>query len=742
MNNYIDHETEVKFMDGLLSKSQDWQWFICYIETNYDLEDVSTYDDFQKKSHFRRLLEKLRKLLEVSDRKLKFNKPVLHDIYNIARFSVGAITVNGTKRTISTNVGRVLLSIVWLNKTKNSDNATDHLIDLDFLLQKNYFQSINMQSFITEGDKIIKYINSISLTGFAEPRKCIIDNLKSVSYGVSNSFFENYGDKLISANAFRYQSLICERFLTWQEYTLLDMLNVSISKKTVSPTESNCRTVVPEHKEWTSDLINKLKCFFNNPKSDFVLESMDYIKNGIVPSKQVVDTHCRFLKELLEKADDSAVYSSSYKIIASLFSDGSMRTLEKTGDVLELIKCIKEVKSIAILLVLRNDSFYLSKNQNLLVNQYITEQYKRIKDIDDIYQLNNYFENKDIAKNITQTYYDMIMPKFMKFLEDPRHQIVPLLFYQAMLFLIDVNQTNQKLDRRTVKKDMISLQEYWQNNIYEEQIKTLHVIRESTSLGEKTIETFNSNVLENPIKLAQCCFDTKLDKMIEIMNSISDNPISHLIRKIVLSPIYPLEGAKVNFDNHEIDSLLRTQVDEIKEKYGYKFLNVLDTDIYVSGLHEHYWNKVCITIPMFYDEKKLYIMIENLLEINLIPYDNKILLGHLTQLFPLLENQIRKLGKIHGVVPFKVNSSELMKYKDPSSVLRELLESIYEEVGSFENAPDLLFVYHFMYNGNSLNIRNECIHGRNFTEGEQLHFAFKVTLLSLYMIIFRIKSCS
>ena len=63
--------------------------------------------------------------------------------------------------------------------------------------------------------------------------------------------------------------------------------------------------------------------------------------------------------------------------------------------------------------------------------------------------------------------------------------------------------------------------------------------------------------------------------------------------------------------------------------------------------------------------------------------------------------------------------------------------NVLPRVGSFENAPDLLFVYHFMYNGNSLNIRNECIHGRNYSQGGQLRYAFKVTLLSLYMILFR-----
>ena len=67
------------------------------------------------------------------------------------------------------------------------------------------------------------------------------------------------------------------------------------------------------------------------------------------------------------------------------------------------------------------------------------------------------------------------------------------------------------------------------------------------------------------------------------------------------------------------------------------------------------------------------------------------------------------------------------------------IANIFEELESFESAPDLLFVYHFMYNSNSLNIRNECIHGREYVEGEQLKFAFKVTLLALYMIKYRIK---
>ena len=113
-------------------------------------------------------------------------------------------------------------------------------------------------------------------------------------------------------------------------------------------------------------------------------------------------------------------------------------------------------------------------------------------------------------------------------------------------------------------------------------------------------------------------------------------------------------------------------------------------------------------------------------------------LAHLTQLFPLLEVKIRELASLVGIVPFKERLEDFMKYKDSSSVLRELLQEVYTELGSFENVPDLLFVYHYMYNGNSLNIRNECMHGRDYMNGSRLRFAFRLTLLAIYMIMYRI----
>ena len=171
-----------------------------------------------------------------------------------------------------------------------------------------------------------------------------------------------------------------------------------------------------------------------------------------------------------------------------------------------------------------------------------------------------------------------------------------------------------------------------------------------------------------------------------------------------------------------------------------KLLNVLETNIYVRAIHEKYIENAIVNTGTFYKDKELYNIISSKqLKYKIIPYTEDITLAHITQLFPMIEFQIRELGKLLNIVPFKLSEKEFMKFKDPSSILREILLDVYRQLGSYENVSDLLFVYHFLYNGNSLNIRNECIHGRKYTKRNDLKFAFKIVLFSLYMIVNRIE---
>ena len=739
--NYLDHEIHVKFVDGILEQSQNWQWFIEYIEDNYNLLDISSYIEYQNRSNsLIRILSNFINILEICDSNFQFRTILLQEIYEISKYYVGATERENCAKKVSSEFSKILFLSVWLTKLQNSGNNSKYIIDNRFMNQRNFHQALNMQEFDYDKDEIILYLEKIKLTEFERIKRNIEDNLNRVVYGVSESFFERYGDRLFSVNCFSFQSFDREIGLTWQEDTLLDMLQISIRNGEIIPIYSNGDSIVPNYKGWTPDLLKQLKNYFNNQISDFVIESVDFLLNRKDPNIKTIESHCNLFLELISKGEDYEILTSStFEILTMLFDEGVMNRIEKTEVIKEFYKNLHSITSVNLLVRLRS-SFPLHKDQIQSVKDYIENQYKTISDINDIPNLTQYLENDDIAIHINQSYYNETKDKFLDLTKDVNDILVANLFYQAMLFLITVNQTNQIVDKRIVKQDMINLQEDWQKNRYQEQTKNLHEFTNSIQISTEEVEKYNKSILENPIIVANSTVLAKVDDLISVVERTSNHSLMYMFSRIEINNIFPIKDTGINFDRHETDNILRKQVEKIIEKYGYKFINILDADIYVSAVHNTYINNVYFVINLFNKEKELYELLEKIIGVRLIPFNEQISLGHLTQLFPLLEMEIRKLGKLFGIVPFKENVREFMKFKDPSSILRELIEDVYEELDGLESAPDLLFVYHFMYNSNSLNIRNECIHGRDYFEGYRLKLAFKVTMLALYMIRYRINS--
>lgn len=737
--NYLDHEIHVKFVDGILEQSQNWQWFIEYIEDNYDLSDIRSYIEYQNKSKsLVRILRNFINILEICDFSFQFKTILLQEIYEIAKYYVGAIEREDCAKKVSSEFSKILFLSVWLTKLQNSGNNSKYIIDNRFMNQTNFHQALNMQEFDYDKDEIFLYLEKIELTDFERIKRNIEDNLNRVVYGLSDNFFEMYGDRLLSENCFNFQSFDREANLTWQEDTLLDMLQISIKNGEIIPIYSIGDSIVPNYKEWTPDLLKQLKNHFNNRISDFVIESVDFLLNRKDPNIETIETHCNLFLEMINKGEDYEISTSStYKILTMLFDEGVMDRIEKTEVIKEFYKILHSITSVNLLMRLRS-SFPLHKDQIQSVKDYIENQYRTLSDINDIPTLTQYLENIDIARHINQFYYDKTKDRFLKLIKDVNDISVANLFYQGMLFLISVNQTNQIVDKRIVKQDMINLQEYWQKNKYQEQIKNLQEFTYSTQIPTKELEKYNKSIMENPIIVANSTILAKVDDLISVLEETSEHPLIYMVSRIMLNNIFPIKDTGINLDRHETDNILKKQVEKIIERYGYKFINLLDVDIYVSAIHERYKNNVYSIIALFEKEKELYELLEEIIGVKLIPFNEQIYLGHLTQLFPLLEIEIRQLGKLFGIVPFKENVDEFMKFKDPSSILRELIDDVYEELDGFESAPDLLFVYHFMYNSNSLNIRNESIHGRDFFEGYRLKIAFKITMLALYMIRYRI----
>ncbi|MGB3161775.1 MAG: hypothetical protein WBA84_11075 [Carnobacterium sp.] len=736
MINYIDHETKVKYIDALLAHDQNWQWFIDHIEENFDLNDIKTWSEFKSKNNLlHNVYANFIKILNVSNKELSFKNSLLSDIYNLSKFFLGICKFDECKANLLTKYGEILQIIIWVTKMQNQGNATEYLVDLRFFQQKNFWQLINMESVSLNEDLILIELDSIKIEGWKEPKKIARENIDQVLHPISIDYFDTYQNNFFSANAFNFQSLkhdIC----TWQEEYLLDMVGISINDKSIQPLMIIEGSITPNTSLWTLEVIQTMQDFFKNDIADFILDTISYLMYKRIPSNKVILQHCKLWSDYIKESKEFEITScSSFYILSHLFKDKAFRTVNSSKDYINVIQDVQNFSQHKILEKLRNADFPISREQKQILRTYYELQYKKIDDFKNNYELLNYLKNEEITMSIDTTYFEKTKSLFREVLKDESIKGIRKVnfFHKYMVFLYNLNINKNDVDKRNIQNEMITIQELWQSEYYEEQLFEMHIFSHSTEISMSKIDSFNKTINNSPIFFAERCMVSREDEMCLVMESASENSLLYIFNAIEISPIYPLQGNNINFLRHDIDALLKKKVEKVKKENGYRFLNLLEDEIYVTAIHKHYEYKAQQYASII-KEEELYNEIMNNDTYNLIEYDNNLTIAHLTQLFPLLEIKIREVAQNLGVFPFKKSLSDFMIYKDPSSILREIITDIYKEVESFENIPDFLFIYNFMYNSNSLNIRNSCIHGRNYIEGNSLRFAFRITILAISMV--------
>lgn len=268
----------------------------------------------------------------------------------------------------------------------------------------------------------------------------------------------------------------------------------------------------------------------------------------------------------------------------------------------------------------------------------------------------------------------------------------------------------------------------------------MQTISHEARIPHEKIDKVSILFLANPIIFAKNCIPCTKKEIIKIMESASEHPLLSLVHRVIVNRVFPNGGETLNLIRHDIDVLLLNQVENLLKDNGYRFLNILDSKDYVKKIHSTYRQHTQMMIAIFQKTEDLYNLIQSETNIELIPYCQPSSLAMVTQLFPVLEIKIQEFASLLGIFPFKKSINDFMQHCDPSSLLREILVKIFQEQESFENVPDLLFVYNIMYNSNSMNIRNDCIHGRDYLQDSSMEFALRATLFALYMIIFRINT--
>lgn len=748
MKNYLEHETEVKFYDYLLSQETDWQWFIDTVESDFEGFDdyLSNWADFL--SAYKNVVDIYGYFVRVNcigDIKVNFCKTWTKELFICSLMFNGKITFENAWKQLNCIFSKMFAISVFTAKLINSANTTNYIANLTVFTQHNVYKLYNLNDIALNEDLIKDCLHEIKFDQIEKIIKCFENNLSSVEALPDIELIIQHKHELLNVNAFKYQRIIIPDDVSWEHRYLFDMLNVKITKDEILPMSNFDGVSYPNIKLWTKQLLNDLNSYFRNDIASFVIETIRFVLYNIEPSEKTISYHFElvnnFLKSQVSDVHFYLLNVSSLIVINKLRSNKMINQPIREKYMKDFSLEMGKFSNPQTIYWLQQNESITTRQQNKALSDYNIDLSKKIYDVRDITGFFEFCKNKHIVKGLHNEQLEESVNVFNSLILKIDSALLASLFLEYMRFLLSVTQNNIDVNKPRVKAIMIQLQIIWQQEYYNKCIKSMHTIGYKNEISKSQIATITKTFLTDTFLVAKLCMPTDENHILDSLIISSENPLHMLCNNVNITKTYP-QYPDMIFENHDVDQAFLKIIEKLQKDKGYKLLNYVEPKKAIEDLYNMYESNTQLYMAFFSDVQTLYDKLKNEMpEYNLMDFDGANLFpAHLLQLFPILENKIREFGVFFNIVPFKENLNEFLHMKDASSVLQQILMGIYSETGSFDGLEDFFFVYQSMYNGNNLNIRNEACHGRDYLEGSRLLFAFKVTLFCLNLILNRINS--
>lgn len=483
-----------------------------------------------------------------------------------------------------------------------------------------------------------------------------------------------------------------------------------------------------------------MRKYYENTVVIFLIESIEYVLYGTIPSKETIDKHFYLFAESIRNVDEKELNlkwkSSSLEFVISFFKNTKIDLSPENKKI--YYTTIDKVNDINCLSYLKNSSISLSKNRKEYLKKFIIETANSINEMNDFLKLNEYLNDESIVSIIDKCLFHSVSEKFSEVLDSINENdgvFISTLFLSYLLFLIKI-KNNRNIEPSEVSAEIIFIRELWQTDYYIKSQKSLKTFSKSINISKDDMTRHNNLILENPLAVAFNCLSLNEMSMVSILESLSNSAMILFVSKISINEDFPCQKSIIIDSRHSIDMIFKDYIDRIKTKKAYKLLNNFSTDKFIGEIYEHIGAIINTTFSTFTNDKKLYEYVVNSnSDYCLIEYNDKLTLAHLTQLFPIIESKIRNIGEAFGIPPICEELDKYYKLKEPSTILGKIISFVYNETKELTLCCDFLFVYFSMYGENGLNIRNDCIHGKEYNKSEnEIVLAFRITLFCLHIL--------
>ena len=139
----------------------------------------------------------------------------------------------------------------------------------------------------------------------------------------------------------------------------------------------------------------------------------------------------------------------------------------------------------------------IEKNKKKQVNQYYDNLYKEIDSVTNVNEFIRYLQNKDSVKKIDLQYLSKVVETFNLYTENKEDRMIPTLFYEFMIFLMEINSKGLNIDKKIIHQFMIQVQQLWENEYYTAVVGQLHTFSNTTEVSKIEIEESCKSLIEN-----------------------------------------------------------------------------------------------------------------------------------------------------------------------------------------------------------------------------------------------------
>lgn len=744
---YYEHETRVKLTEALIDRADDWQWFIDCTEDRFeDPGEIDSVHEFlDALLAVRRPYTYLASIVDsVGDFKPTFSTLWLKRLYDCILLRSGLMQPGefGEHEGFYGLLGVASYATFLFNKL----TGVAHPIDTRVLYQSNLHQLFDFDALHDEWVRLKDFAETVKLTGIESVVKILNGNLEGVDVSIDNGRVEALMDANFDADFLDFKPIESRLFGTWQEVMLHDMLLTSFVDGRVEPLVKSRDGESPNVSGWTEKMLLSAKAGLQDERAVCILEVVELAKWGNTPSKRsqgiLVELAVDHAEKCIEREDP--IYSlqcTAFNVLEYLIGEKLLDREILGGYRRNMGDLLADRDERCDIQFMQRHSLPMSKDQKNLLHTKTASFFKdSLEKVDSPQALIELYRNPLSAKYCNQEDAEKSLDLFYEHTAEV-DVLTAELFYVAMVFFIDV-LSNPNVDNEWARNVIISLRHIWQDGYYSRVVSGMQTFSTEVSASIEDVKTANRAFLAEPQSFARLLMLCSDDAILEILEEMSKHVLIYLVSRTTISEYYP-DHVHVTFDGggRSIDEMIANEVRRVYKERSYRLANPLGDqelmDGFFSRLSEHIQLlSGMIDVKPVYDEivaisPGYYVFLPN-------PGGNPTL-GHLTQLFPLLENVIRGIGEFFGIVPFRANRESFNTLKDVSAVLTGMIEKLRNLTETIQGNSEFLFVYYAMYSHNGFNIRNDCIHGRQYQDPSSVAFAYRLTVMCTYMMLKRLR---